>query len=62
MQLTTNEVAEKVKLTPSRIAQLIRSKIIKADKRGRDWLIDESQIAIILSLPENRGKYERNKS
>jgi excisionase family DNA binding protein len=58
--LTTNEIAEKVNLTRTRITQLIRDRVIMAEKRGRDWMVDESQIEIIKNLPENRGKYPRS--
>jgi excisionase family DNA binding protein len=58
--LTTNEIAEKVNLTRTRITQLIRDRVIMAEKRGRDWMVDESQIEIIKNLPENRGKYQRS--
>jgi excisionase family DNA binding protein len=62
MKLTTNEIAEKVQLTRQRITQLIHDGIIKAEKMGRDWVIDESQISVIRNLPDNRGKYTRKKS
>jgi len=61
MKYTTKEVADKVSLTRQRIGQLIQSGVISAEKRGRDWMIDEHQIEIIINLPENRGRYERTK-
>lgn len=61
MELTTNEIAQQVGLTRARIAQLIREQIITGEKRGRDWLIDESQVEVIRRLPENRGTYKRLK-
>ena len=62
MKLTTNDVAKRVNLTRQRIIQLINRGLIEAEKFGRDWVIDESQIAVIRRLPDNRGKYERKKS
>ena len=59
--LTTNELADEVKLTRSRITQYIREGVIQAIKKGRDWLIEESQIEIIKNRPENRGKWNREK-
>ena len=59
MKYTTNEIAEKVGLTRQRITQLIHDGLIDAEKRGRDWLIDENQIPVIENLPDNRGKYPR---
>lgn len=61
MKFTTNEIAEKVGLTRQRITQLIHDGLIIAEKRGRDWLIDESQIHTIENLPDKRGKYPRQK-
>ncbi|MCU0238284.1 MAG: helix-turn-helix domain-containing protein [Pyrinomonadaceae bacterium] len=61
MLLTTVELAQKVKLSRPRISQLISNQIIKAEKIGRDWVIDESQIRVIKNLPDGRGKYNRNK-
>lgn len=61
MKFTTNEIAEKVGLTRQRITQLIHDGLITAEKRGRDWLIDESQIYTIENLPDKRGKYPRQK-
>ena len=59
MKYTTKEVAEKVGLTRQRITQLIQDGRITAEKLGRDWVIDENQITVINSLPDNRGKYPR---
>lgn len=59
MKFTTNEIAEKVGLTRQRITQLIHDGLILAEKRGRDWLIDENQIPVIQNLPDKRGKYPR---
>jgi excisionase family DNA binding protein len=61
MKFTTNEIAEKVGLTRQRITQLIHDGLISAEKRGRDWLIDENQLSIIENLPDKRGKYPRQK-
>lgn len=63
MKLTTNQIAERVNLTRARITQLIRDEIIVGEKIGRDWMIDDDQIPIIHSLPDNRGKFRwKNKS
>ena len=61
MKLTTKEIAFRVNKTPARITQLIYDNLIQAEKIGRDWLIDEDQIAVINNLPDNRGKYIRKK-
>lgn len=59
MKLTTKEIAQRVKKTPTRITQLIYENVIEAEKIGRDWLIDENQICVIANLPDGRGKYTR---
>lgn len=57
MKLTTTQIAERVNLTRARITQLIRDNVIKGEKFGRDWIVDEDQIPIIKNLPDNRGKF-----
>lgn len=59
MLLTTKELADQVGLTTGRINQMIWTGEIIAEKRGRDYLIDEKYIEIIKNRPEKRGKYER---
>ena len=60
MLLTTKELADRVNLTPGRINQMIWSGEIEAEKRGRDYLIDDKYIEIIKNRPEKRGKYTRD--
>lgn len=43
---TTNEVAEKLDVTPSRVRQMVLTGMIQAEKRGRDLMIPESQIEL----------------
>lgn len=57
--LTTKEVAEKVGLTYVRINQLIKSGILPAEKRGRDYFIREADIEIIGQQPETRGRKKK---
>jgi excisionase family DNA binding protein len=52
--LTTKEVAELLDVNTSRVAQLIRSGALPAEKRGRDWWIREDDVRAYLALP--RGK------
>ena len=59
MLLTTKEMADEVGLTTGRINQMIWNGEIEAQKRGRDYLIDDKYIEIIRNRPERRGKYER---
>ncbi len=57
--LTTKEVAAKVGLTYVRINQLIKSGILPAEKRGRDYFIRESDVEIIEQRPETRGRKKK---
>lgn len=57
--LTTKEGARKLGLTYVRINQLIKSDILPAEKRGRDYFIRESDIEIIEQRPETRGRKKK---
>lgn len=59
MNLTTEEFAKKANLTRGRIYHFIWDGVIKAQKHGRDYLIDESQLEIIRHRPDRRGRWER---
>lgn len=59
MLLTTKELADEVKLTTGRINQMIWNGEIEAEKKGRDYLIEDKYIEVINNRPERRGKYER---
>lgn len=54
--LSTIELAEIIKVTPFRIRQMIYDGTIKAEKIGRDWIIDAKYIEIIRNRPERRGR------
>ena len=43
-QFTTSEAADRLKVTDSRIRQLIASGHLPATKKGRDHLIDEKDL------------------
>ena len=60
--ITTKEMSERVGLTLQRLHQLIKMGEIKGEKIGRDWLIEEKYVDIILSRPEKRGNYDRKKA
>lgn len=42
--LTTHEAANRLGLTARSVARLIKTGVIAAQKRGRDYLIDEAEI------------------
>lgn len=43
--LTTHEAADRLGLTARSVARLIKRGVIAAQKRGRDYLIDEVEVA-----------------
>ncbi|MEJ7861522.1 MAG: helix-turn-helix domain-containing protein [Pyrinomonadaceae bacterium] len=57
--ITTKEGARKLGLTYVRINQLIKSDILPAEKRGRDYFIRESDVEIIEQRPETRGRKKK---
>lgn len=59
-QMTTKEFAERVEMSRGRVIQLIWDGTISAEKLGRDWVIDEKYIDIVLSRPENRGRRKKS--
>jgi excisionase family DNA binding protein len=44
MEISANDVAERLGLTESQVCRLIRSGKIKARKMGYMWLIDENDL------------------
>ncbi len=55
-KITTKELAIEVELSDIRIRQMILSGEIKAEKFGRDYMIDLEYIKIIKNRPERRGR------
>lgn len=55
-KLTTIEIADAVGLSDIRIRQMILSGEIRAEKFGRDYMIDEEYVEIIKNRPERRGR------
>ena len=55
-KITTKELATQVDLSDIRIRQMILSGEIKAEKFGRDYMIDEKFIEVIRNRPERRGR------
>lgn len=46
-ELTTKEVAEKLNISVRQVQTLIQQKKIKATKKGRDWFVLESDLALV---------------
>jgi excisionase family DNA binding protein len=45
--LTTTQAAERLGISRVRVAAMIRTKRLKAQKIGRDWVIDEKDLAAV---------------
>jgi excisionase family DNA binding protein len=52
----TAEVSKQLGLTMGRIRTMIASGIIKAEKVGRDWLVEESEVARLKATERKRGR------
>ena len=60
-EISTVAAAEKYSLTPSYIARLARTQVIRARKFGRDWIIDEQALRDYLSQPRKTGPKPHSK-
>jgi excisionase family DNA binding protein len=54
--LSTIEFAEMMNVTPFRVRQMIYDGSIKAEKIGRDWVINAKYVDVIKNRPERRGR------
>jgi excisionase family DNA binding protein len=54
-EISTIEAAEKYQLTPSYVARLARTQVIRARKFGRDWIIDEEALRTYTAQPRKPG-------
>jgi excisionase family DNA binding protein len=50
--LTTQEAAERLGVTASRIRQMVLVGILPAEKRGRDLFIDEMNLSLVKDRPK----------
>lgn len=46
-ELTTKEVAEKLNLSLRQVQTLIQQNKLLAEKKGRDWFVKESDLALL---------------
>lgn len=51
-ELTTNEVAERLGISVRQVQTLIQRKRLPAEKRGRDWFVNESDLALVRERPK----------
>jgi excisionase family DNA binding protein len=54
--LTTNQVAQRLKITPSRVRQLILAGRLPATKIGRDLFVKEQDLKNFKRMPRGRPK------
>jgi excisionase family DNA binding protein len=59
---TTDEAAEYLRVTPSRVRQLIGEERLKAEKLGRDHLIMAEQLAEYVTKGKKKRGRQRNVS
>jgi hypothetical protein len=50
--LTTNEAAQEIDRSPQQISLLILQGKLPAQKRGKNWLIKESDLQLIMNTPK----------
>ena len=54
-EISTVAAAEKYHLTPSYVARLARTHVVRARKFGRDWIVDEAALRDYLAKPRKTG-------
>ncbi len=59
--LSTNEVAEKLGVTPIRIRAMIRAGRLPAQKIGRDYIIKESDLKLVEDRKPGRPPKDTSK-
>jgi len=60
MLIGTKEAAERLSLSQQRIQALIKNEQLPAQKVGRDWLIEESDLELVRERKAGRPKKEKN--
>jgi excisionase family DNA binding protein len=60
-EISTIMAAEKYRLTPSYVARLARTHVIRARKFGRDWIVDEEALREYLAQPRKTGPKPQRK-
>lgn len=58
--LTTIEAAQEIDRSPQQVSLLIMQGRLPAQKRGRDWLIKESDLQLLMSITKDRPADTRN--
>ena len=60
-EISTVAAAERYRLTPSYVARLARTHVIRARKFGRDWIVDEEALRAYLAQPRKTGPKPQTK-
>ena len=60
-EISTVAAAERYHLTPSYVARLARTHIVRARKFGRDWIVDEEALRGYLAQPRKPGPKPQTK-
>jgi excisionase family DNA binding protein len=60
-ELTTKEVAERLNISMRQVQTLIQQNRLPAEKKGRDWFVKESDLALVSERPKT-GRPPKNKS
>lgn len=58
--LTTIEAAQEIDRSPQQVSLLIMQGRLPARKRGRDWLIKESDLQLLMNITKDRPADTRN--
>jgi excisionase family DNA binding protein len=59
--LTTKSAAERLGVTPGRVRALITAQRLPATKAGRDWLINEADLALVAERKPGAPRKENPK-
>lgn len=59
--VTTVEAAARLGVTLHRVRAMINAGTLRAEKIGRDWLIEEHSLQAVLSKPRKRGRPPKSK-
>lgn len=55
-QITTTEAATRLGVSRSWLRRLILDGKLKAEKKGRDWFIEEGELESIIQKPKGTGR------
>lgn len=56
--MTTKEAAEVLGLSFETVSRLAKRGVIKAEKRGRDWLLERDSVEAHLARIKGKGPYD----